>query len=223
MHREAPGVRVIAWIYAENKRGEFFVDVANPAIRAKMVAEAVWLVKECGFDGIQWDYEVIRRNDPHLLKLLEDTQAALPDTFLSVCTPPWYPKPVVWFYGWDEAYFRQVAARCDQLAVMGYDTGMPLPRLYVWLMRGQVVHVTRAAAQGNPGCRVLLGLPTYDNRTRSHYPSVENLKLALKGTREGLASKRAVPESFAGVALFADYTTSPEEWTIYQAHWLGEQ
>ncbi|MHB9109290.1 MAG: glycosyl hydrolase family 18 protein [Armatimonadota bacterium] len=220
VHREAPGVRVVAWIYAENKPGAFFVDVADPKIRQRMVAEAVWLVRECGFDGVQWDYEVVKRNDPHLLKLLEDTREALPETFLSVCTPPWYPKPVVWFYGWDEAYFARVAARCDQLAVMGYDTGMPLPRLYVWLMRWQVVHVTRAAAEGNPACRVLIGLPTYDNRTRSHYPSVETLRLALKGTREGLASKRAVPESFSGVSLFADYTTSAEEWGQYEALWL---
>ena len=45
VHRDAPGVRAIAWIYAENKRGEFFADVADPAIRGRMVEEAVWLVK----------------------------------------------------------------------------------------------------------------------------------------------------------------------------------
>ena len=68
---------------------------------------------------------------------------------------------------------------------------------------------------------MLLGLPTYDNRTRSHYPSVENLRLALKGVREGLTNPHAVPAAFAGVALFADYTTSPEEWRQYDKLWLA--
>lgn len=221
-HAVAPGVQVFAWIYAENKRGDFFVDAANPHIRRTMAEEAAWLVREGGFDGIQWDYEVIHNGDPNLPALLRETRAVLPPgTPLGTCTPVWYPDPLPGVYGWDEDYFAQVAALCDQMAVMGYDSAMYTPRLYAGLMGAQAVHVTRAAARGNPACRVILGVPTYDNVTASHWPAVENLPLALKGIREGLADPHAAPASFAGVAPFAEYTTSPEEWAAYGRLWQG--
>ncbi len=220
LHRLAPDTRAIAWIYAENKPGDYWVDVADPAIRARMVQEAVWLVTACGFDGVQWDYEVIRNGDPLLPALLCETRAALPaGAFLSVCTPPWYPGAATRVYGWDEAYFAEVARHCDQVAIMGYDTGMPLPRSYAWLMAQQAIRVPRALLRGNAGCRVLFGVPTYDAVTKSHYPAVENLSVALKGLRDGLRDPRTVRSACDGVALFAEYTTSDEEWQIYRQLW----
>lgn len=103
---------------------------------------------------------------------------------------------------------------------MCYDTGLYLPRAYVWLTRRQAIHVTRAVARGNPRCRVLLGLPTYARGGSSHHAPAENLWMALKGVREGLASPAADRTVFAGVAPFADYTTQPEEWETYRTLWL---
>lgn len=222
MHRDASGVKAIAWIYAWNKAGATFVDLGDIAVRQRMVGEAVRLVTECGFDGVQWDYEVVGKHDPDLLALIKETRAALPKgAFLSVCTPPWYPWPLSRIYGWDEGSFTELAPFCDQIAVMCYDTAMPMPRCYTGLMRGQAVHVTRAVARGNSRCRVLIGVPSYDDRTWSHYPSVENLPLALKGVRQGLADRRAVPQTCEGVAIFADYTTTEGKWVQYQRLWLG--
>jgi hypothetical protein len=125
-------------------------------------------------------------------------------------------------WGWSENYFARVAAVCDQLAVMCYDTGIYLPRGYVWLVHQQAVHVTHAVARGNRRGRVLLGLPTYGRGGLSHHAYAENLRLALKGVREGLADPRAGRSVFAGVAPFADYTTQPEEWATYRVLWLAE-
>ncbi len=220
----APGVRRIAWVFAGNLHrapGLAEVDLADPRVRRRMVEEARWLVERCGFDGVQWDYEICENGDPHFLSLLEETREILPPgASLSAATALWLPDPVTRRWGWDEAYFRQVAKRCDQLAVMGYDTAMYLPRAYVGLIRRQVVHVTRAVADANASCRVLIGVPTYARGGLSHHAYAENLSLALKGVREGLADRAARPEVFAGTAPFADYTTQPEEWRVFRRLWL---
>ncbi len=223
----APEVRRTAWIYAGNENGEGDVRLADSQVRRRMVEEAAWLVRECGFEGVQWDYEICPDGDPSLLLLLEETRAALPTTdagqtaWIGVAAPTWFPPPIGRF-GWSEAYFGEVAKRCDSLAVMGYDTGMYFPRAYVWLVRQQAVRVTRAVAAANPRCRVQIGLPTYEEGPFSHNPWAENLRMGLKGVREGMASEGAKSSVFAGVAIFADYTTDEAEWTTLRALWDQE-
>jgi hypothetical protein len=219
LHRAAPGVKAFAWVYIGNAQGRTGVDLAHAETRAAIVQEARWLIKQCGFDGIQWDYEVCDNWDGGLLALLEETRAALPKTPISVCTPPWEPWPVTKVYGWDAAYFTAVAQRCDQLAVMDYDTGLYVPRWYVGFTREQVIRVTAAAAQGNPACRVLIGVPTYGEGTNwGHHAQAESLPMALRGVSAGAATLQA-DSPFAGVAVFADYTTSQEEWEAYSRYW----
>ena len=49
-----------------------------------------------------------------------EVRAALkPDKLLSVDTPMWYPFTL---WGWSDDYFKEVAKRCDQICVMGYDS-----------------------------------------------------------------------------------------------------
>lgn len=222
LHEEAPSVEAIAWAYAGELFGEGEVDLSSPVVREAMVGEASWLVEECDFDGVQWDYEVCHDGNPHFLQLMRQTREALPDDqLLSAAVPLWVP-PGFRRWGWSDDYFAQVAATCDQLAVMCYDSAQYLPRSYVWLVRQQAVHVTQAVARGNPNCRVLLGVPTYgdEGSLPSHRAHAENIRLALKGVREGLIDSRADRSVFAGVAVFADYTTEPEEWDLYQRLWL---
>lgn len=223
LHVKAPKVKLFAWIYACNAVGNSTsVDLSDEAVRHKMVEEAVWLTTKCGFDGIQWDYEICIDGDPGFLALMRETRAALPKgKLLSTATPIYAIVPIKRL-GWSESYFAEVAAACDQLSVMVYDTAMILPRAYVIMMHNQIWHVTSAVAKGNPNCRVLVGLPTYGDRTPSHNPDAENLTLALKGVREGLADHRADPRVFAGVAIFADYTTDNAEWQIYRDWWLDK-
>jgi hypothetical protein len=45
--------------------------------------------------------------------------------------------------------------------------------------------------------------------------------MALRGVREVLAAPGADSASFAGVAVFADYTTIPDEWGNYDRLWLN--
>jgi len=229
LRREAPEVKPVAWIFAGNVHrapGLAEVDLANPEVRRRMVREARWLVEKCGFEGVQWDYEICPSGDPHFLALLRETRAALPrraasgaPPLLGAATALWLPHPLR-HWGWSEGYMAQVAGECDQIAVMGYDSGMYLPRAYARLIGLQVVHATRAATAAGGRCRVLLGVPTYTRGGASHHAHAENLRVALKAVRSGLAARDARPEAFAGVALFADYTTQPEEWRTYEDLWL---
>jgi len=220
LHQDAPSVQRIAWIYVGNPRAGGDVDVANMKHRKAMVQQAVWLVTECGFDGVQWDYESCDDRDAILLNLIEETRAALPPgKLLSVATSLWAPDALQ-YLGWSEDYFTQIAARCDQIVVMGYDSGFFLPRSYVWLMRQQAIHVTRAVARGDLKCRVLIGVPTYGPGLRSHGVRAENLRFALRGVREGLEDPDADASKFSGVALFADYTTDEKDWRTYNDLWL---
>jgi len=187
-----------------------------------MVREAVWLVDECGLDGVQWDYEFCSDGDADFLALMRRTRSALPGgKLLSAAVPMWRAR-LLRHWGWSEDYFAQVAQTADELVVMCYDSGHYLPRGYVHLVRQQAIRVTRAVARGNPECRVLLGLPTYpdENSFLSHHAHAENIRLGLKGVREGMSDLRAEPSVFAGVALFANWVTEPEEWQTYRDLWL---
>lgn len=213
LHSLSPGTKSIAWVYVGNRHGLGGVDLNDLKTRQNLVAEAVWLVDKCGFDGVQWDYEICQDGDPGFLTLLEESRRTLPrGSLLCVAAPIWLPPPVSG-YGWSERYFGQVAARCDQIAVMDYDTGAYFPRAYVWLTKQQALRVPRAAHRTNPACQVLIGLPTYEGGTASHNPRAENLRLGLKGVREASSGRTA------GVALFADYTTSDSEWATYRSLW----
>ncbi|HVT10909.1 MAG TPA: hypothetical protein VHE55_01475 [Fimbriimonadaceae bacterium] len=203
LHEADPKICSIAWVYVDGS-----VDLSNETVRRQMAEEASWLVHTCGFDGVQWDYEPCHSGDAGLLRLLEATRAALPGAFLSVATPTWFPWPVSGA-GWTEEYFGEVGKRCDQIAVMCYDTGFVTPRSYAWLVGQQAERVPRAAGK----CQVLLGLPTYEAGGRSHNPRAENLKIGLKAVRES--------DGVAGIALFADYTTDAAEWAWYERAWLG--
>ena len=210
-HRAAPGARAIAWIYIDAET----VDLAKAPVRDRLAREAGLLTSAWGFDGVQLDYEPCSDGDRHFLDLLEETHVALPrGSVLSVAAECRYPGLLAKF-GWSDEYIQEVAKRCDQLAVMCYDSGMILPRSYVWFVRCQAAVVPRLAKRANPACEVLLGLPTYGSGGTSHNPRAENHRLALKGVREA----RAAPEP-DGVAVFADYTTSEADWREYEELWL---
>jgi hypothetical protein len=214
-----PSIKLLAWIYVGNERGLTGVDISNDVVRRNMVREARWLVQTCGFDGVQWDDEICEDGNTHLLKLIRETRAALPGKMLSVSTAMWLPRPFG-SWGWSDEYFKQVAATSDQIAVMAYDSALYWPRHYVWLVRQQVIHVTSAAARANPRCRVLIGIPTYEDGGPSHHLHAENIRMALKGVREGVVTPKANQAAFAGVAIFADYSTDADERKSYREVWL---
>ncbi|MBX9572553.1 MAG: hypothetical protein K2X77_26900 [Candidatus Obscuribacterales bacterium] len=208
VHSKLPETKAIAWVYVASF-GKERNDLEDPEVRRKLVEQARWLTSTCGFDGVQWDYEFCTNGNKGHLELLKETKEALPDIFLSTATPMWYPGTL---WGWDSNYFSNVAKYSDQIAVMGYDSWFYLPSIYVRLISQQVVQVCKAAEGSN--CKVIIGLPTYEDATLAHHKPVENLRHGLLGVERGVR-ELSQPNQFEGVALFADYTTDAEEWKLF--------
>lgn len=205
LRREWPGVRLYAYLGAINRQywgvADDTLDLGDAAARARIAEVCRELVTEAGFDGIHFDIEPLQEGDAGFLALLEATRKALPSgASLSVATPhvrpPLMPPVDPFTRFWTEDYYRQVALRSDQVAYMGYDSMMPTQGLYERFMRFQV----RALARSVP-CELLIGIPTYDEPTWSHVAGVETVTSALRGVDAG-----------DGVAIYADWTTSPKEW-----------
>lgn len=171
--------------------------------------------------GVHLNVEPWPDGDAPMLTLLDDLRTALPEgKMLSVAAYPpptrWHPHPEV---HWSEPYFRDVAGRCDHLAVMMYDTGIVLQKPYRKLMADWTQDVLRWTEDGRTP--VLLGLPAYeDDGVGYHHPRVENLRNGLLGIHAGLGSLGTLPGHYAGVALYAEWTIDDGEWGLFRERFV---
>ncbi|WP_394297665.1 hypothetical protein [Streptomyces griseus] len=158
VRRELPGVRVQAWLGGVLANGgPTGLRLSGAAPRAAVTASARQVL-DAGFAGVHFDLEPLRSGDADYLALLDDlgrptrTRTAL----LSVAAHPIDPLPgshsalrLVSDQGkwWSREYFGEVARRVDRIAVMSYDTWMPLESSY----GGYVARRTgRPAARAGP-------------------------------------------------------------------------
>jgi hypothetical protein len=210
------GFRVFPWIGGPNGASVRM----NEARWRKTFVTGVetLLTKHPRFSGIHLNVEPLPSGEKQFLRLLEELRAALPQgKLLSVATYPpptrWHPFPDV---HWEESYFREIARRCDQMAVMMYDAGQGIPKTYQRLMSDWTVEVLEWS-EGKP---VLLGVPTYDDAgVGYHNPKVENLTNALLGVHHGL-SRKPPPSAYQGLAIYCEWETSDSEWAHFREHFL---
>jgi hypothetical protein len=210
------GLRVMPWIGGPNGGS---VRLKDKNWRQKFTADIQSLFElHPRFAEVHLNVEPLPSGDPDFLSLLDELRATLPkDKLLSVAA---YPPPTRWHpyedVHWNEGYFRQVANRVDQLAVMMYDTAIRFPKFYQKLM-GDWTGEALAWSEGKP---VLLGLPTYsDAGVGYHHPHVENLSNALQGIHRGL-SRQPLPQNYQGVAIYCHWETDADEWEYFQEHFL---
>ena len=177
------------------------------------------LIQHPRLAGVQLNIEPCSSGDQGFLELLDELRRVLPaGKLISVAAYPpptrWHPFPDV---HWDERYFREVARRSDQLAVMMYDAAQHIPKAYQQLMADW----TGEVLAWSEGKDVLLGLPTYRDADVSwHDPKVENLTNALWGIHRGLL-RRTVPAHYQGVAIYSDWETDESEWLYLREHFLN--
>ena len=220
-------LRVFAWIGQIEARGGGRLDLSSDEVRRQVARTAAEFPTSQGFDGIHYDIEPIFDGDSRFLALLEETRRVAPDSPISVATSKWAPDGPIGALGkhlapgsalWTSRYYADVARQVDQVAPMLYDTGARPGPLYERVVALELAGILRATEA--TGAAVLAGVPTYDDRTAGHDPASESLRWALPGVATAVRMT-GQPEHFAGVALYAHWQTSQEEWATYEQLWLG--
>ncbi|MGW1149517.1 hypothetical protein ACWD6I_31990 [Streptomyces sp. NPDC002454] len=226
VHRALPGVRVQAWLgdvlATESPEG---MRLELPRTRDRIV-RSTRQVLDAGFDGVHYDLEPLHSGDRTYLRLLERLREVTRSRGapLSVAAHQIDPLPSLHSVGaalfdhpkwWSQSYFGEVARRVDQIAVMSYDTAMPLESLY----GGYVAQQTALALEVTPASTdLLMGLPFFWADDPGHRGSAETVAAAVRGTRLGLSRTDRDRERF-GVALYVDFAARDGDWAAYRAGW----
>lgn len=223
-----PGVSVQAWIGLplQGPSGSGYVDLEDTASRDRIVSFCTEMVHEHGFDGIHLDPEPVVNGDTSVLALLDELRSGIgPDATISFATRRIWPAreiqlPIIAKFAWLADYYREIAQRVDQVAVMTYDSGLPLPFLYRWWVDMQVVHLSQAL--GGIPVDLFVGIPASEEWTLTHWPNAENMTSGLLGMIDGLSDPDAVPSAVTGVAIYPYWEVDANEWLSYHALWLNK-
>ncbi|MHB8626333.1 MAG: glycosyl hydrolase family 18 protein [Aggregatilineales bacterium] len=219
-----PGINLLAWLGVPMPSLGGAADLADPTIRQKVTAISAHFVHDLGFDGIHLDPETVTSGDQNLIALLDETRNAIgSQAILSLATEKIQPiLPDQSFFsahiGWSSQYYRQIAQHVDQIAVMAYDTGLPIEWLYREMVRFQVIGISQAVS--GTGVGVLFGVSTSQEATRTHNPSVETIQNGLQGVIDGLNDLDSVPSAVSGISIYPAWEMDAAKWSFYAAHWL---
>jgi hypothetical protein len=222
-HRAFPRVRVSAWMSGVLGGGN--ISLANAATRGRITGSAAAVLR-AGFTGIHYDLEPVPSGDQDYLRLLQATSDLRPRPEpLSVSVPKLEPLPglrLPWQVAhigpvfWTPAYLTAVSREVDQVDLMAYDTTMPFPSWY----GGYVERQTELALAAVPATtRLLIGIPCYHYSNLAHQASAETVAAAVRGIRVALTATGNRQRGL-GVALFADYSSTPQDWDSYVSDWV---
>jgi hypothetical protein len=224
MRAAAPAVRVQAWLGDVVQPGKDpGMDLDDVAVRTRVVASSAAVLDQ-GFQGIHFDFEPVQSGSKGFLAVLDQTHEltaarGVPLSVAAAQIDPIFHVNVLpllltgegkW---WSQGYFAEVARRVEQIAVMSYDTAMPLQSLY----GGYVAKQTQLALEATPASTdVLMGLPAYWESNPSHWGHAETVAAAVRGARLGLGD--STRKNF-GLALYIDFTATPANWAAYRDGW----
>ncbi|MEV0849310.1 hypothetical protein AB0J21_26135 [Streptomyces sp. NPDC049954] len=226
MRERLPRVRVQAWLgdvlATETPDG---MRLSKAATRTAVLRSARQVL-DAGFGGLHYDLEPVHSGDKDYLALLDGLRKLTGERHvpLSVAAHQIDPLPALHSVMgavsghpkyWTQEFFGQVARRVDQIAVMSYDTAMPLESLY----GGYVAEQTELALEATPpGTDLLMGLPFYHENKWGHREAAETARAAVRGARLGLGRTDRDRGRF-GLALYVDFAARPGDWRAYREGW----
>lgn len=218
-----PEVQVSAWL--GNVVGPDGMDLDRKETR-RNVLDAARTILDAGFDGIHYNFEPVPSGNTGLLRLLESTHkiTARQGGVLSMAAEPTEPfhaaarlsraafRPLYWTTG----YLHAVAERVDQVAIMVYDSGLPLETLY----GGYVVRQTTRALETVPrSTAVLIGAPAYPDDTLFYRPYAETVEATVRAVRLALTDHPR-RRANVGIAMYVDFAATEEDWREYFRGWV---
>jgi hypothetical protein len=229
-----PELHIQAWIGQVEAKGGGPLDVSNASIQQNIIHTAS-LFLGLGFDGIHYNIEPIYSGDPHFIDLLTETKKITESQgkILSIASDE--PVPFAGIEGiitlfaaragfWNNQYYTEVAHTVDQIAVMMYDTSLPMDWLYGNVVRW-VTHnlLTLLDAQMKDGLIMFMGVPTYEDQRWGFHPEAENVTSGIRGIQKGLERVDSGRFENFGIAMYAEWTTDQGEWDVYKQAWLNSQ
>ena len=219
------GLRVLPWIGGRMDKHIAPNDAAKTARFVQSVGDL--MRKHPRLAGVHLNVEPWKSGDLGMLTLLDQLKTAIgPDKMLSISGYPpqseWYPLRLAW----SQSYYREVAARCDQIAVMLYDSSLHDAKLYQWFL-ARWTRTVLDWTSGPDAPEVLLGVPTYGAAGPTigplyHDPRVENLSNSLAGLHRGLRDAGKLPDNYAGAAIYCEWETDANEWKTWRRDWVGK-
>lgn len=217
-----PNIKIYAWLGQKREK----IDLNDAVVRLEIVKMAKFFMDDVGFDGVHYDFEAINGYDQGFIDLVEETAAAVGKENVSVALEEYIPDYILWGLSFfdevkdsvSEDLVMRISDDVDQFVFMSYDTGVDDPEWYRWLVKQEIVAVTRLL----PDHRVLVGIPSYDEGFSNFNAEAENIESALKGVIDGLNNRRSVREAFEGVAVYSYWETDSEEWRTYDLLWQGK-
>ncbi len=215
MQRLAPEIKVLPWTGGVLHRDVIFGHKG----RMEGFLKHLMQLRSAGAAGVHLNVEPLPSGSPDFLRFIEEIKDALPGGLISLAAYP--PQTLVWqdeeIY-WSMEYLQQLCFATDELVLMSYDTGLFLGVAYEALVAHWTQTLSSLPLPNQGGCRWSMGIPSYEEEKPWHHPWAENLERALYGVlRAG-----ALPSSFQGVTIYADWTTDDEEWGLYDRIWRGQ-
>lgn len=218
-----PDIEYQAWL--GQIRGKIKLD--DQKIRRNVTNQTVILTKMIGFDGIHMDIEPVWDKDVDFIQLLKEIDESIGEKKLSVALAEFIPKSVIWVAGYwkefanynTEENYRNVGKYADQIVVMTYDTSFEKKWLYRWFVKEQTIWTTRLFNK-KENMEIFIGIPSYDEPTEAFNPDIENIENGLRGIIDGLNNLRSRERNFAGVAVYANWTTDENEWEQFYNLWI---
>jgi glycosyl hydrolase family 18 (putative chitinase) len=202
------------------------VDLSNTKQRDIWIKEVKELVELYNLPGVNVNIEPLEHGDKSIILWMKKLKEALgKKRKISFCgirpeitAPKGDPLGI-----WTAEDYENLSVHVDQITVMAYDTGRKVPIMYVSWNAKNLKSVCEAVRKGSHGkCRVLWGLPVYEDKADYFKAEVENIRTSLRGTIKGLKNLKD-NEVFQGVSIYSNWTIDENEWEIYDKHWIGKK
>ncbi|MBN1603874.1 MAG: hypothetical protein JW915_19845 [Chitinispirillaceae bacterium] len=219
LQNAAPEIRFLPWIGGDVRR----YDLESPRWRASLIS-TIKLLHSQGVKGIHIDIEPLESFHPGYIELLKELRSSFKKPFfISHATRRVAPFECSFWpvktYFWTASFYKACMKFTDQTVLMGYDTCLKLKKLYTGSISMQTKKLLECTADF-PNHSLMIGIPSYSDNLSVHDPRVENIQTAVPGIRAALEKSRHNSDNFEGVAIYAHWTTDPEEWQWYEVYWM---
>ncbi len=123
------GVKKLIWLEGLNEEDKFY-SVTSDENRAVFVKNILKLLKEINYEGVDIDWEPIRKkNEPNVLKLVQDLRRADPDITITVSVN-WVPSSIL--LSKNLSLYKNLLQYVDRMFIMSYSMAGPWPGWKSW-------------------------------------------------------------------------------------------